>query len=256
MGSNVTVMQLILLIPFGVRKLSVLYMYLSFLWRQLSPGVGTPLLRYLDFSVSFFAHAHTYTCTHTYTHTHTHTHTQHTHTHTTHTHAHTHSRPPPNQCSACRTSRYLHNTQQTSLSAAKFEPAFPAIERPQTYALDLMVTGTGSSMLCFPFIRGVKETFAVIAARKLSVNLYDIHHCCVYSEKLLMMGRGTVRNMQSFIPKNKFEKLVHLVGFIIRRVKPFAVTTVQYKCPIKLYMFRTVPLSIIRRFHCTHSKPV
>ena len=31
--------------------------------------------------------------------------------------------------------------------------------------------------------------------------LYDIHHCYVYSEKLLMMGRGTVRNMQSFIPK-------------------------------------------------------
>jgi len=25
--------------------------------------------------------------------------------------------------------------------------------------------------------------------------LYDIHHCCVYSEKLLMMDRGTVRNM-------------------------------------------------------------
>jgi len=38
-------------------------------------------------------------------------------------------------------------------------------------------------------------------ARKLSANLYDIPHCCVYSEKLLMMDRGTVRNMQSFIPK-------------------------------------------------------
>ena len=38
--------------------------------------------------------------------------------------------------------------------------------------------------------------------------LYDIYHCCVYSEKLLMMDRGTVRN--------KFEKLVHLFGFIIR----------------------------------------
>jgi len=24
-------------------------------------------------------------------------------------------------------------------------------------------------------------------ARKLSTNLYDIHHCCAYSEKLLMM---------------------------------------------------------------------
>ena len=25
--------------------------------------------------------------------------------------------------------------------------------------------------------------------------LYDIYHCCVYSEKLVMMDRGTVRNM-------------------------------------------------------------
>jgi len=25
--------------------------------------------------------------------------------------------------------------------------------------------------------------------------LYDIYHCCVYSEKLLMMDRGTLRNM-------------------------------------------------------------
>jgi hypothetical protein len=30
---------------------------------------------------------------------------------------------------------------------------------------------------------------------KLSANLYDINHCCVYSEKLLMMDRGTVWNM-------------------------------------------------------------
>jgi len=26
-------------------------------------------------------------------------------------------------------------------------------------------------------------------------NLYDIYHCCVYSEKLLMMDRETVRNI-------------------------------------------------------------
>jgi hypothetical protein len=40
------------------------------------------------------------------------------------------------------------------------------------------------------------------AERKLSANLYDIYHCCVYSEKLLMMDRkGTVRKMQSFIPR-------------------------------------------------------
>ena len=29
---------------------------------------------------------------------------------------------------------------------------------------------------------------------KLSADLCDIHHCCAYSEKLLMMDRGTVRN--------------------------------------------------------------
>jgi len=32
-------------------------------------------------------------------------------------------------------------------------------------------------------------------ARKLSANLYDIYRCCVYSEKLLMVDRGTDRNM-------------------------------------------------------------
>jgi hypothetical protein len=32
-------------------------------------------------------------------------------------------------------------------------------------------------------------------ARKLSAKVYDIYHCCVYSEQLLIMDRGTVRNM-------------------------------------------------------------
>jgi len=32
-------------------------------------------------------------------------------------------------------------------------------------------------------------------ARKLSANRYDIYHCCVFNEKLLMMDRGTVRNV-------------------------------------------------------------
>jgi hypothetical protein len=32
-------------------------------------------------------------------------------------------------------------------------------------------------------------------ACKLSIKLYDIYHCCVYSEKLLLMDRGTVQNM-------------------------------------------------------------
>jgi len=32
----------------------------------------------------------------------------------------------------------------------------------------------------------------LLIARDLSANLYDIYHCCVYSEKLLMMDRGTI----------------------------------------------------------------
>jgi len=29
----------------------------------------------------------------------------------------------------------------------------------------------------------------------LLASCHDIYHCCVYSEKLLMMGTGTIRNM-------------------------------------------------------------
>ena len=37
--------------------------------------------------------------------------------------------------------------------------------------------------------------YTQLASSKLSADLFDIYHCCVYSEKLLMMDRGTVRNM-------------------------------------------------------------
>jgi len=36
------------------------------------------------------------------------------------------------------------------------------------------------------------DQFRPDPARKLSANLYDIYHFCVYSGKLLMMDRGTV----------------------------------------------------------------
>jgi hypothetical protein len=38
-------------------------------------------------------------------------------------------------------------------------------------------------------------------ARKLSTNLYDITIAECTVNKLLMMDRGTVRNMQSFMPE-------------------------------------------------------
>jgi len=37
--------------------------------------------------------------------------------------------------------------------------------------------------------------FHPVPAHKLLAKLYNVHHCCVYSKKLLMMDRGTVRNM-------------------------------------------------------------
>jgi len=53
-------------------------------------------------------------------------------------------------------------------------------------------------------------------ARKLSANLYDTYYCCMYSEKLLMMDKRNCPKHVEFYSKNKFEKLVHLVGLIIR----------------------------------------
>ena len=45
---------------------------------------------------------------------------------------------------------------------------------------------------------------------------YDIYHCCVYSEKTPDDGQGNCPKHLEFYSKNKFEKLVHLVGFIRR----------------------------------------
>ena len=53
-------------------------------------------------------------------------------------------------------------------------------------------------------------------ARKLSANLYDIYHCCVYSAKLLLVGQRNCPKHVEFYSKNKFEKLVRLVGFVVR----------------------------------------
>jgi hypothetical protein len=84
-------------------------------------------------------------------HTHTHTHTHHTHARVhAHTHARTHRRTPLNASSGRRTSRYLHNAQlrkRTSRLSEGFEPAIPAIKRPQTYTLGRRATGIGKECL-------------------------------------------------------------------------------------------------------------
>jgi hypothetical protein len=47
-------------------------------------------------------------------------------------------------------------------------------------------------------------------------NLYDIYHCRVYSAKTPDDGQRNCTKHVEFYSKNKFEKLVHLVGFIIK----------------------------------------
>ena len=54
--------------------------------------------------------------------------------------------------------------------------------------------------------------------RKLSARVCDIYHCCVYSETPDDGQRHCPTDVE-FYSKNKFEKLVHLVGFIIRTLE-------------------------------------
>ena len=63
---------------------------------------------------------------------------------------------------------------------------------------------------------GSGRNFPSDPARKLSANLYDIYHCFVYNEKLLVMDRETAPKHEEFYSKNEFEKLVNIVCFITR----------------------------------------
>ena len=56
----------------------------------------------------------------------------------------------------------------------------------------------------------------LIHPSKLSANLYDLYHCCVYSKITPDDGKRNCLKYVEFYSKNKFEKLVHLLGFIIR----------------------------------------
>ena len=53
--------------------------------------------------------------------------------------------------------------------------------------------------------------------RKLSTKLYDIYHCCLQWKTPDDGQRNSAKPVE-FHSKNKFEKLVHLVGFIIRNL--------------------------------------
>jgi hypothetical protein len=71
-----------------------------------------------------------------------------------HTQLDIHGRTPLDKWSAHRRGLYLHrktqhiSTRQTTMPSAGFEPAIPATKRLQTYALEHMATGIGTSLNC------------------------------------------------------------------------------------------------------------
>jgi len=79
----------------------------------------------------------------------------------------------------------------------------------------LRISEASASQPSFSISERIKQ-FHPDPARKLSANLYDIYHCCVYSENC--------PKREEFHFKNKFEKLVHLTGFIIRNLSRWRVT--------------------------------
>jgi len=99
----------------------------------------------------------------------------------------TFGRTPLDGWSAWRSDLYLttHNTHnsQTSMPLAAFEPANPVSERPQTHALDRVVTGfgdfKGKLSVTHPVVLAVKQpTFLQSNTTQVySVNLNCPHMC-------------------------------------------------------------------------------
>jgi len=102
------------------------------------------------------------------------------------------------------------------------------------------------------------------SAHMLSANLYDIYHCCVYSEKTPDDGQKNCPKHVEFYCKNKFEKLVHLVGFIIRiyhdawspECQSTVLVKVLFEWPslshisIIIHYLGTTPLTTIHDYYC------
>jgi len=61
-------------------------------------------------------------------------------------------------------------------------------------------------------------------------------YCCVYSTRLLMMDIKTCPKHMEFYSKNKFEKLVHLVGFIIRTFTFFKQKYLYFNSPTPYFL--------------------
>jgi hypothetical protein len=96
---------------------------------------------------------------------------RHTHTHThSRTHSHTPGRAPLNERSPRRRGLYFHN-RRISMSCTGFEPATPAIERPQNYALNRTPTMVGCPSFNLPKIQKLNT---VLRKMYSSVLIYKV----------------------------------------------------------------------------------
>ena len=84
-------------------------------------------------------------------------------------------------------------------------------------------------------LRAGSGRFRPDPARKLSGNLYDIYLLLCVQWKTPDNGQRNCLKHVEFYSKNKCEKLVHLVGFIIRMILRFYdFVSHVYKCGILL----------------------
>jgi hypothetical protein len=91
---------------------------------------------------------------------------------------------------------YLHQISSTRFERC-FRPSSGAYHCDYSFwycPLMLLLAGVAYAKPASSSIR-TEQQFRPDPARKLSANLCNIYHCRVYGEKLLMMDRGTVRNM-------------------------------------------------------------
>jgi len=63
---------------------------------------------------------------------------------------------------------------------------------------------------------GCNCSSVLILLTSCNCDLYDIYHCCLYSKKTSDDGQRNCPKHVEFHSKNKFEKLVHIVGFVVR----------------------------------------
>ena len=103
------------------------------------------------------------------------------------------------------------------------------------------------------FIPRIRMEFHPDPACKLSANLYDIYQCYVYSEKTPDDGQRNCPKHVEFHSKNKFEKLMHLVGFIIRNLTQRTVTWMSKSLHSLCTDTTHLPLYFFTLEECAHS---